>query len=129
LDDRFGVPSAPERTAGLAISVGLRGAPEGKGNGVSTTTPYVASTAARNMRQDVKTAQPAPGVPGQTSEKRGLELLPHVVTPGNMVIRVVQANCRRLLDCTTTLLNKATKKAEVVLLPEFWADKRDPDGI
>jgi hypothetical protein len=42
---------------------------------------------------------------------------------------LLQANCRRSPDCTTTLLTKATGKAEVVLIQEFWADKRNPHGI
>jgi hypothetical protein len=46
-----------------------------------------------------------------------------------MVIRLLQANCRRSPDCTTTLLTKATGRAEVVLIQEFWADKRNPHGI
>jgi hypothetical protein len=46
-----------------------------------------------------------------------------------VVIRLLQANCRRSPDCTTTLLTKATGKAEVVLIQEFWADKRNPHGI
>jgi hypothetical protein len=46
-----------------------------------------------------------------------------------VVIRLLQANCRRSPDCTTTLLTKATGKADVVLIQEFWADKRNPHGI
>jgi hypothetical protein len=80
----------------------------------------------------MKTAVPAPRVPraslwGPGADLQGAEsrTAPHLVTP---MIRLVQANCRRLPKCTTTLLTKATKKAEVILLQEFWADKRDTHG-
>jgi hypothetical protein len=104
-------------------------------SGFPSTKSYVASTATKNM-QDVKTAQPAPWVPGAPPWGTGADLrgaesrtAPHHVTPGGVVIRLVQANCRRSPDCTTTFLTKATKKAEVVLLQEFWADKKDTHGV
>jgi hypothetical protein len=46
-----------------------------------------------------------------------------------VVIHLLQANCRRSPDCTTTFLTKALGKAEVILLQEFWTDKHNAHGL
>ena len=46
-----------------------------------------------------------------------------------MVIRVIQSNCRKSPDCTTTLLRQALGNAEVVLAQEFWASPKDNNGL
>jgi hypothetical protein len=44
-------------------------------------------------------------------------------------LRVLQANCRKSPDCTTTFLQKARGRGDVLLLQEFWADPRTDDGL
>jgi hypothetical protein len=44
-------------------------------------------------------------------------------------LRVLQANCRRSPDCTTTFLQKAMGRGDVLLLQEFWADPRTDNGM
>jgi hypothetical protein len=46
-----------------------------------------------------------------------------------LVIRVLQANCRKSPDCTTNFLTKARGRAKMLLAQEFWADPRDDNGI
>jgi hypothetical protein len=41
---------------------------------------------------------------------------------------VLQANCRKSPDCTTTFLTKAMRRADVLLAQEFWADPRSDTG-
>jgi hypothetical protein len=44
-------------------------------------------------------------------------------------LRVLQANCRKSPDCTTTFLQKARGRGDVLLLQEFWADPRTDNGM
>jgi hypothetical protein len=44
-------------------------------------------------------------------------------------LRVLQANCRKSPDCTTTFLQKARGRGDVLLLQEFRADPRTNDGM
>jgi hypothetical protein len=46
-----------------------------------------------------------------------------------MVIRLLQANCRKSPDCLTTLLTKAGGRTDVILVQELWVDKRNPFGV
>ena len=40
---------------------------------------------------------------------------------------MLQANCSKFPDCTTTILTKAIEHADIVLVQETWA-RRDTDG-
>ena len=47
--------------------------------------------------------------------------------PVLMVIRLIQANCRKSPDCTTTILSKARNAGDVVLLQGFWTRPGDQE--